>query len=278
VSFRPLSQRETRTPAFDGPHEGMPAWMLQSARQWVKPFLTDGRGSAVASTLQSLEVALRTAPLSWASPEHALDSLFTRMWEDEEFALNVLDYALHFCPRDGARATDLNVILYQAGSVWEVQPAVEGAGCQLARRAIGPLPEVIEEVRNVNQRAHAHLLSAWGKLMGRDPDPSGAYREAIRAVEVVAAPVVTPDDPKATLGKIIPAIRAKPEKWTVDLVEATPTQVADTAAMIWQGQFDRHGTADENVPLNVSQEQADAAVHVSIALVRLFAGGHIRPV
>lgn len=46
-------------------------------------------------------------------------------------------------------------------------------------------------------------------------------------------------------------------------------------AMIWQSQFDRHGTHDESVPLSVSQEQADAAVHISLALVRLFAGGHI---
>ena len=111
--------------------------------------------------------------------------------------------------------------------------------------------------------------------MGRNPDPSRAYNEAIRAVEVVAAPVVIPDDPKATLGKIIKAMEDKPSKWTVDLVEATPEQVTGMAAMIWQAQFDRHGTDDEDVPLNVSQEQADAAVHVAIALVRLFAGGHI---
>jgi hypothetical protein len=111
--------------------------------------------------------------------------------------------------------------------------------------------------------------------MGRNPDPSGAYREAIRAVEVVAAPMVAPNDTLVTLGKIIGTLRANPEKWTVDLAEATTQQVTEMAAMIWQSQFDRHGTHDESVPLNVSQEQADAAVHISIALVRLFAGGHI---
>ena len=76
--------------------------------------------------------------------------------------------------------------------------------------------------------------------MGRNPDPSSAYREAIRAVEVVAAPVVIPGDSLATLGKIIKAMKDKPEKWTVDLAEASPQQVTELAAMIWQSQFEHH--------------------------------------
>ena len=114
--------------------------------------------------------------------------------------------------------------------------------------------------------------------MGRSPDPSSAYREAIRAVEVVAGPVVKPGDSKATLGTIISALRDKPSKWTVDLEKASPEQVTEMLAMLWQSQFDRHGTDDESVPLNVSQEQADAAVHIAIALTRMFAGGHIKAV
>jgi hypothetical protein len=44
------------------------------------------------------------------------------------------------------------------------------------------------------------------------------------------------------------------------------------AALVWKSQFDRHGTDDASLPLNVSQAEADAAVHISIALVRIFAG------
>jgi hypothetical protein len=74
-----------------------------------------------------------------------------------------------------------------------------------------------------------------------------------------------------TLGKVIAAIRAAPDKWTFVLgTDATP--LADMAALIWRSQFDRHGTDDASVPLNVSQREADAAVHIAIALVRIFAG------
>jgi hypothetical protein len=196
------------------------------------------------------------------------------MWESEQFALDVTDFMLARCSPGSPAARDLDAILIQGGSVFEVRP--DGAdGCQLVRRSLGPVPNAIEDVRSTSQRAHAHLLAAWGKLMGRSPDPSGAYREAIRAVEAVARPVVTPNDRLATLGKIIGELRAAPTKWKVDLAEGTSEQVTEMAAMLWQSQFDRHGTDDESVPLNVSQEQADAAVHVAIALVRLFAGGHI---
>lgn len=115
------------------------------------------------------------------------------------------------------------------------------------------------------------MTTAWNRLEGRNPDPSGAYREAIRAIECVAKPVITPNDSLATLGKMIGAMRSNPKKWTFVLgTDAGP--VADMAALVWKSQLDRHGTDDESVPLNVSQEEADAAVHVSIALVRIFAG------
>jgi hypothetical protein len=43
--------------------------------------------------------------------------------------------------------------------------------------------------------------------------------------------------------------------------------------LIWKSQFDRHGTDDESVPLNASPQEADAALHLAITLVRYFAGG-----
>jgi hypothetical protein len=228
--------------------------------------------------MQDVEISLHLVqPLNWSTGGYsATESVRHRVKSDSKFALDVVDFMLGRIGRGGVEhAEALNKALAKGGSVWEVRPVESGVPFQLVRRATGPVLEVIEHLQPANQRAHAHLSQAWTKLMGRNPDPSGAYREAIRAVEVVAAPVVTPEDKLATLGKIIGALRDKPENWTVDLVEATPAQVTEMAAMIWQSQFDRHGTHDETVPLNVSQEQADAAVHVAIAMVRLFVGGHI---
>jgi hypothetical protein len=279
MTFRPLSQRDNADPAFDGPYEGVPAWLKHSLDEWLQPFFRSG-GYWSEEPLHDLEIALRLdPPLNWQNgPDTASWSVFNRFQSDELFALDTIDWALSRCDPDSHWVGRIQELLVKGGSAWEAHPNGDGSGCQLVRRAIGPVSESIADLRPVSARAHSHLVTAWTKLVGRSPDPSSAYREAIRAVEVVAAPVVTPDDKVATLGKIITAMRDKPSKWTVDLVEATPEQVTEMAAMIWQSQFDRHGTHDEAVPLNVSQEQADAAVHIAIALVRLFAGGHIRTV
>jgi len=73
---------------------------------------------------------------------------------------------------------------------------------------------------------------------------------------------------------MIAAMRDKPEKWEVTL--GTPGDVRRMLELVWTNQLDRHGTDDESVPLNVSPEEADVAVHLCISLVRLFAGGHVR--
>ncbi len=89
-------------------------------------------------------------------------------------------------------------------------------------------------------------------------------------------PVGTPHSSQATLGTMISALRDKPEKWEVVLSGATVEDIANMAKMIWRSQLDRHGTDDESVPLTVSQEESDAAVHVAIALVRLFGADFVR--
>ena len=114
--------------------------------------------------------------------------------------------------------------------------------------------------------------------MGRNPNPSVAYSQAIKATEAAAKPVVTPTDDLATLGKIIRAIRDRPAKWTVVLDKASPGQIADMADLIWKGPVDRHGSDDPNAPLAVTQEEADAAFHIALGLVRIFVSGAITAV
>ncbi len=277
MAFKPLSQRNNPNPAFDGPHDGIPSWMYQSVCRWIDSVISEQRGQRMVPSEEMLLAAEASLHLAfdWSSgPFSARAYVLDRVARDGELGLDFLDFLLAYVQQ--LPANELAVILIRASSAWEVRPATDPRNFELVRRVIGPARDAIDDIRPVSERAHAHLVVAWSKLMGRNPDPSTAYREAIRAVEVVAAPIVTPNDTTATLGKIIKALRDKPEKWEVNLTEATPEQVTEMAAMLWQSQFDRHGTHDESVPLNVSQDQADAAVHIAIALVRMFAGGHIQ--
>jgi hypothetical protein len=227
--------------------------------------------------LEEIELTMRLKQqFDWSRLDFAVNDLGRRMRYEPAFGLDVVDWVLyHYADHIGGppyrAAEDLNRILRLGGSVWEATATEDRVRWRLTRRALGPIREAIDATLPTSQRAHTHLTRAWSKLAGRDPDPSTAYREAIRAVECVAKPVVTPKDSQATLGKMIAAMRQAPQKWTFVLGgDALP--VADMAALVWKSQLDRHGTDDESVPLNVSQEEADAAVHVSIALVRIFAG------
>jgi hypothetical protein len=207
-----------------------------------------------------------------------LENVLSRIRENQELALNVVDYLLCFVAGDRA-AKQLNELLTLGGSEWEVTPTEESqpGSWQLTRRTVGPVKASIDEIRTESQRAHHHLEVAWSKLVGRSPDPSTAYREAIRAVESVAKPVVSPANERATLGTIIADLRSKPAKWAVSLDSATVDDIANLAGMIWTSQLDRHGTDDTAKPLAVSQQEADAAFYIALALVRVFSGGHIKP-
>jgi hypothetical protein len=199
------------------------------------------------------------------------------MEKEDEFALDVLDWMLHHWQQFGADwyaeqwAQELSEILRQGGSAWEV--TAKDGGYQLTRRAVGPVVEVLEHTATEATRAHNHLVSAWSKLTGRNPDPSGAYREAVRAVEAVAKPIILPDNDRATLGQMIAALRDKPDKWTATI--GTVDNLRAQMGAVWTGQLDRHGTNDETVPLNVSPEEADAAFSTCLNLVRMFVGQHV---
>jgi hypothetical protein len=267
-------------PRFDEPSEGLPPWLKGPVLDWVNDgFLVGGYEQDEA--LRALQLDFRLQRPLGTGGIAPRDDLIRRMRNNDEFALDVLDWMVHnhryFSAGHQSQecVDELGWLLNQGGSAWEVA-TVEYMSHQLSRRAVGPVVEVLELTASEATRAHGHLSAAWSKLMGRGPDPSGAYREAVKAVEAVAKPVVLPKDDRATMGLMIAAMRDKPAKWSPTL--GTIDGVRAQMEAVWTGQFDRHGTDEEDAPLNVSQEDADAAFSICLNLVRQFAGGHIRSI
>jgi len=252
--------------------------------RWVSGSFTRGSesyGDTYVDTdaLTALQLGFRLdPPLTGSGEWDLLNDLQRRMRQSDEFSLDVIDWMLHHWQHFGADpyvrewAGELNDMLHQGGSAWEVTQG-NGGGYRLSRRAVGPVVEVLEDTATHATRAHAHMEAAWSKLTGRNPDPSGAYREAVRAVEAVAKPIILPASGRATLGQMIAAMKDKPDKWAATI--GTVDDVRSQMEAVWRGQLDRHGTDDETVPLNVSPAQADAAFSACLNLVRLFAGGHV---
>ena len=185
--------------------------------------------------------------------------------------LDVIDYILQFMIVDYEQVQRLDELLSSGGSVWQATPN------GLERRVDETLQVLAESTIAAKRRPAQHLRDAWHKAWGRSPDASGAYREAIRAVEAAYAPIVSPKNERATLGTIIADIKNKPSKFRVRLQADEPEENVDRLVgmlqMLWKSQLDRHGTADEEVPVNVSLEEAQDAVALATALVHLVQQG-----
>jgi hypothetical protein len=276
MPWRPLSARrdlETRE-AYDALHEGVPPWLHASAQRWVKQALGDAP-TEWTETLQTMEQLLRY-PLDWRyGDQSALNTLLEEVSEGGSRALDILDGCLMLSSLFGGSQArkSLDSMLALGGSAWTVGEDEDGTAC-LHRRVDETVEQAAKEQMDQAGNAARHLRSSWHLVYGRNPDSSGAYREAVRAVEAAAKPVVLPKDRVATLGKMIRAMRDAPSKWTSDL--GSVPVVADMMNELWTSQLDRHGTDDESVPLSVSREQAEAAVHLAVTLVHWFRNGHVR--
>lgn len=134
-------------------------------------------------------------------------------------------------------------MLQEAGSAWLVASRDEGYA--LERRLAEAVVASAREALDV-EAPEEHLRRAWVATYGLHPDASRAYAEAVKAVEAAAQPVVTPAETKATLGKMVPALRDAPGKWEVVLAARLGFDQVEVlrpmADLLWQGHTDRHGT------------------------------------
>lgn len=278
MRWRPLSVRTKPDEAveYDALHEGVPPWLRVALARWVVDALRDAPyGTDVVQTVHLLEQMLRM-PLDW---RHDLDSavgqLANEVENDGSRALDIVDGCLMITsrwPGSWEAREQLKLILTVAGSAWQIV-ATDGHVPRLERRVDEAVELAARAEMSDGGNAGRHLAAAWHAVYGRTVNASSAYREAVRAVEAAAKPVITPSDSSATLGKMIRALRDKPTKWTTAI--GTVTGLAAMMEALWTSQLDRHGSDDESAPLSVSPTQAEAAVHIAATLVHWFRSGHV---
>jgi hypothetical protein len=283
--WRPLSVRqegESEAANYDALQDGVPRWLMHSRLEWIKAELPQNARTAVgtqrvwsaasAAKMRDLERHTRV-PLEWAvGRENARtvgDLLLTGFQHDQSSCLDAVDHLVHLYRIGDSAAQALEGMLEEAGSTWRVAEGLHGF-CYLERRVDD---SAISNARQAFDRGRAgdHLRDAWHSVYGRPPNPTVAYAEAVKAVEVAARPAISPNDSTATLGRMVEAIRDKPKKWVTRLVGRTVEGVVvveTMARLLWQGQHDRHG--DAGAPRSVTQAEAEAAVQLAVLLVQWF--------
>lgn len=268
MSYRPLSRE--MDPAWDEPVEGIPPFLRPSVFAWIDDILIDretgGRYRTRIDLIRAMERGLRVAPFRRrGSYREPVDDLEARTEQDEEFGLDVIDYLLAH-QSDGRACERLQSIVKEAGSAWEVTFGRRSA--RLTPRALRLLGKAVKET-STTTRAQHHLNAAWEALATRQPSFSLAYAESVKAVEVVAQPVVSSANAKSTLGTIIRDLRQKPTKWSLAHSEASVEDVARWAQVLWKTDI-RHGTNDEAAPFSPTEQEAQLAVRLALMLVPVF--------
>lgn len=205
--------------------------------------------------------------------QHAFNTVPDVLLDAVDLVLQHPEYSF-FDP--GVAAAEVDAFLREGNSAFSV--LLDGKPPMLVRRIPLESQAQVDCALMTNDRASDHLLQAYKSVYARDPRPSMAYSQSIKAVEAAAKPFISPNNSKATLGTMIGEMKSNPSLFESVLRPKSGDAVsplAGTMSLIWNSQVDRHGTDDETQPPSVSLEEAQAAFHIAVALIHLFRTGAI---
>jgi hypothetical protein len=279
--WRPLSVRDSvETDEYEALDPGVPVWLTSTLRGWVKSLLlvpyATGKAAVSEDRLQAIERAARLDIFNMGQQDkfHAQANLLNLATREPARFLDAVDFMLATYASE-AQAEKLERYLEAGGSLWRV--VGHGSRFRLERRVEATTADAFETASRAG-RAGQMLRRAWHAAYGRDPDPSTAYRDAVRAVEAAGRPVILPNDDLATLGKMNGTIRATPHRFTFAMTPSGGEGIEKVLGMmelLWEAQHDCHGDADEDKPRNVEQAEAEAAVLLAVTLVQWFNSGAV---
>lgn len=276
--WRPLSvQTEEQVAEYDALHEGVPEWIDRQFWNWVrsaleKTFKDSGRMYRELDfpLMEEMGVALR-----FSVPDEVYtssDSLWVAIKAIQRASVDPIDVADYLLAHSThAHEEEIDELLQRGNSKWKVGKRNGFKG--LERRVPEGVQVAADHAMQEGGRSGRRLAHAWELLYGVRPDPTGAYAEAVKAVEGVACPLLCPDDRGATLGKAINIVRT--QHWHVPMSkqdDRAPTEdvLEGMMRVLWHGQHDRHDNGEPSAPGKVSLEEATVAVGLAVTLIHWF--------
>lgn len=289
----PFYARETEAgaSAFDSLFPGVPAWMRESLWTWLSERLSHLKGSPSRGgaywdpdpeLIREIERVCRVdsgwdgSAESFSSRRDGLRSLRAALYKDDTAFLTAVDFQLSQCVIAEV-IQELERLLGDSSSKWRVGQI--DSHFALVERVDKTVQQVAERTASSTGRSGRLLAEAWQHAFSMQRNPSSAYRCAVRAVEAAAAPIFTPTDPQPSLGKMSAALRDGMTKWrfafTVDSKVNPKEVLLGMMQLLWTNDYARHIDADPDVPLNVSQQEAESAVILALTLINWFTSGAV---
>ena len=274
--FQPLSDRLAGKPLDTALSKGVPVYLEYALREWLETAFRRASSSAYSSDELATEVALRLRlDDSFGSRDRVYRNALRGA--SRERLLDVVDAMLYCFPEHEVSPTkELQSILEHSGSAYRVDDS--------DRQLVLRVDETVENAAAGSASAATdqtadYLRRAWRHAYGLDPDPTAAYKEAVRAVEEAFVPVVSPKNTRASLGTVCRDLSGQEEEWEFILVDDRdePSTVAHLVGLLrqlWQGQRSRHGGGANS--RDQTQAEAEAAVHLAALAVQLVSTGALR--
>lgn len=271
VPWRP-GQRAQRL-ALEAPYEDVPDHLWAPLWAWMKEWLESA--DLTFMLCMHFRLAVPDARSGYDVHDRVVGVLAQQARADSGFLLDCIEWTLEvfgdtYGHEAQGRLAKLALALTMGNSAYRIRD--DGKGLELRIE-----PAVKEQVQTIINEASGspggHLVTAWNEAYGRTPDPGKAYSEAIKAVEAAAAPVISPNNLRATLGTLSRDLKAAPNKWTFAIAGSNRNGVEDVQrlmSLLWDGQTSRHGGVNPTVP--ETPEAARAAVHIAATLVQFFVG------
>ena len=247
--WMPLSVRRNQQSEFSLV-DNVPQFMRHGIKGWIQQAI-NGDNRLVAQMALELRIDELSDNIDNFYADDAVIACIQRSgpWDmyDESLALDVMDWLLgHGC----GHAQSLEHILKSAGHVLRVSPD----GNRLVERIEPTLWDEYEQVTQLDDQASQYMQEAWALAFGREPNLSDAWGRAIKAIETLLKPIVSPKNKKATIGSMTNELRQSLDKWECKLpdreykangetnVKSGIEVFTDALATIGY-QPDRHGSA-----------------------------------
>lgn len=273
----PLPVRRNQRQPFT-PVDGVPDFLWQYAMRWIENALNDD--ASIACGL-SIDLRLERAGnyLDFQGASYAIRSCLEETGHNQIATLDVIDWLLN---HSYGHADALEFILKSAGHVLRVSPD----GNRLVERIDPALWDEYEQVTQPDDQASQYMQEAWVLAFGREPNLSDAWGRAIKAIETLLKPIVSPKNNKATIGSMTGELRQAPDKWECKLPDRVykangETNVKpgievfiDALATIGY-QPDRHGS---DQPQDVDEATAHSVLFLATTVVGWLRDGTLRTI
>lgn len=256
---------------LEQPYEDVPPHILAPLVAWLKSWITSNYHQ-----LQPLLIRMRLDRYGYTGKPNELGTVLRALGSDAEadsdLLLNLVENFLDLLPQRGEAAKHLENILMEGNSIYRVRADLRGLELRIAPEVRELVESTVTAASHVNSSGQ-HLATAWNAAYGRSPDPVKGYSESIKAVEAASAPVLSPNNLKATLGTLRGDLKANPAIWAFAIDAAGIDTVLAMMSTLWEGQTSRHGGVKPTVA--ETPEASRAAVHLAATLVQWFVSGAV---